>query len=134
MRPLTRSASKYTFKDGVRHAAYQIGRHLNVVNLLQMPAYLTIDHPASVHRDNLIVEQRDALFVLRHYYRLERPGTVAGDGDRRALIFKEHRFFSVPVATVPAVVTSVGVFLVPKVFGHLRLQRSPEYPPGQLLD
>jgi len=37
----------------VRHPAYQIGRHVHVVDFLKMSAYLPVGHPASVHRDDL---------------------------------------------------------------------------------
>jgi len=58
-----------------------------------------------------------------------------GGRDRRALVFKKHRFFAVPVPTVSAVVPDAGILFVPEVFRHLRrLQRTLEYPAGQLLD
>jgi len=36
--------------------------------VFKMPAYLAIGHPAVIHRDDLIIEQRDALFMLRYLY------------------------------------------------------------------
>jgi hypothetical protein len=83
------------------------------------------EYSGAKYRDNLVIEQRRPLLILRQDCGLEGPVPVPRHLNYRLPVLQAHGLFAVPVPAVPAVV----MFLTPPVFGHFRFQRLLEQPP-----
>lgn len=67
-----------------------VRRHVDAVELLQMPADLAHRHAARIHEDDLVVEIGKAALVFGDQLRIEGSGTVARDRQRHLRCARQH--------------------------------------------
>ncbi|ESZ60199.1 hypothetical protein X727_30980 [Mesorhizobium sp. L103C119B0] len=87
----------------------EIRRHVDAVELLQMPADLAHAHPARIHGDDLVVEIGKAPLVFGDQLRIEAPGPVARDRKRHLRRARQNRFLRMAVA---AIGSATGAFVL----------------------
>ena len=64
---------------GIGDIAYELGRDIHIVDLLQMRLYVPGRHPPGVERYDLVVEQRQPPLMLLHDLGLECAVAVPGN-------------------------------------------------------
>ena len=118
-------------EHGVRHRADQVGRHVDPVQLVQVPGDLAGAHAARVHRHDLVIEPGEAALVLGDQLRVEARLTVARHVDRQLAGIGHHGLPAVAVARVAGTVLAGQVMIHLRVQGALgqRLLQRIEQPP-----
>jgi len=84
--------------DRIGDGADQIRRDLHRVHLGEERLNFAGSHPTRIEHQGLIVEPREASFVLRDQARLEGPFAIAGDLDRERPVIGQHGLAVRPVA------------------------------------
>ena len=96
-------------KDRIRHRRDQVRRDIETVDFLQVAANLAHRHAARVHRDDLLVEVREATLILGNQLRIEGSRTIARDIQRHLRGPRQNRLLRAAVAPVRFTVSGVGI-------------------------
>ena len=121
-------------EDRVRDVGNQRRRHLGPVQLFQMPLDFSSRHPASVKRQDLVVESLEPSLALPHELRIVRAGPISRDFDLDGPGLGMDRLFAFAIARVSGIPALGRVRFVPEVFGHLAFKSVLNQPLGQLLE
>ena len=90
-------------------------------------------HPARVHRDDLVVEAREAALVLRHDLRLEEPSRSRGSSTSTGPWSVINVFGDKPFRRFGCALGRLTRQLVAKMLGQLSRRRTLNHTLGQLL-
>ncbi len=112
-----RLPGRYFVQHRVGDGRDQVGRHVDPVNILDMPHDLTRAHPTRIHRHDLLVEAREAALILGKQLRIKARLPVARDGKLQRAAIRQHCLAAVAIAAV-----ADGLF-VGEMMIHLRIQR-----------
>jgi hypothetical protein len=124
----------HVFEHRVRHRRDQARRHLDLIDLLQVPLDLARRHPPRVQRDHLLVEARQPPLALRHQLRLEAALAVPGHLDLDLTRVRLEALLRAAVARVAAVAALRRVLLIAQMLRELAFQRALEQPLRQVLE
>src|SRR6187200_1247871 len=117
-------------QNGVGDRRDQVRRDVNAVELLQVAADLAHAHAARIHRDDLVVEVREATLISGDQLRVEGAGPVPRNRQPHLRAAGQNRLLRAAVA-------AVGVALGPlfhKMFVELGVQNALRQRLRQLLD
>jgi hypothetical protein len=106
----------------VGHVRDQRRRHLDLIQIHEVPLDLARRQPARVKRDHLVVEARQAALALLHQLRIEIAVAIARHLDREFARVGQHVLRRHPVARVAGVPAFGGVLLVAEVRRQFALQ------------
>lgn len=118
----------------VGHPRDEIGRHLDLIELAQMPLDLPHRQATRVQRDHLVIKPVEPRLAFRHDLQLESCVPVARHIDGHRTVFGQHRLRVIAVARIPRPAARRIALLVAEMMRQLGAERQFQQGLLQLLE
>ncbi len=109
---------RHLVEHGVGHRRDQVWRHVDAIQIVQVPGDLAGAHAPRVHRHDLLIEAGEAPLVFGDQLRVEAGLPVARYVDRQLARISRDRLPTVAVARI------AGAVVPGQVMIHFRVQRA----------